>query len=149
VGKSARRRVVEAAIVLAFAAAPASAADSAAAHAPVDRFERELAQLINDYRQRQGLPPLALADDLAELAALHSADMASRQRLSHDGFRDRFRQARSKICVENVGSNFRTPEGLFEGWRRSPDHHRNLLEPKVSRMAIVASSHYVTYFACL
>jgi uncharacterized protein YkwD len=37
----------------------------------------------------------------------------------------------------------------LEGWRHSPEHHRNLLEPKVSRMGIAADARYVTFFACL
>ena len=40
------------------------------------------------------------------------------------------------------------PEALLEGWRRSPTHHRNLLDPGVSRMGIAAAARYVTFFAC-
>jgi uncharacterized protein YkwD len=107
-----------------------------------------LADLINDYRQANGLAPLALAEGLALLAGEHSEGMAGQRQLSHDGFRARFQRAASKICVENVGWNYATPEGLLEGWRLSPSHHRNLLEPKVGRMGIAVESRYVTFFAC-
>lgn len=127
------------------AGAPSHA--SSLAPAPGD-FAGHLAELINDYRLRHGLGPLAITDDLENLASEHSVSMAERRQLSHDGFLTRFHRASSKVCVENVGWNFRTPEGLFEGWRESPEHHRNLLEPKVERMGIAVDERYVTFFAC-
>lgn len=122
-------------------AAPASTA-------PGEGFARRLADLINDYRQHQGLEPLSLAADLADLADEHSSAMADRRQLSHEGFRARFQRANSRVCVENVGWNHRTPEALMDGWRQSPEHHRNLLEPKVARMGIAVATRYVTFFAC-
>jgi uncharacterized protein YkwD len=119
-----------------------------ATSAPGDGFARRLADLINDYRLRQGLEPLSLAVDLADLADEHSSAMADRRQLSHEGFRARFQRANSRVCVENVGWNHRTPEALMDGWRQSPEHHRNLLEPKVARMGIAVATRYVTFFAC-
>ncbi len=135
-------RTLVSACVLAALAQPASAAVAS------DGFARHLAELINDYRQRQGLDPLPLADDLVQLADEHSTRMADRRQLSHDGFRGRAQRASSGTCVENVGWNHPTPEALLDGWRMSPGHHRNLLEPKVARMGIAVSTRYVTFFAC-
>lgn len=114
-----------------------------------DGFGRHLADLINGYRANHGLAPLAIAQDLVSLAAEHSADMAARRLLTHEGFTERFTRAGSRVCVENVGWNYPTAEALLEGWRHSPDHHRNLLDPKVARMGVVAAARYVTFFACL
>ncbi|MBI5257176.1 MAG: CAP domain-containing protein [Burkholderiales bacterium] len=136
------------AIVLAAAAAPGLALESAAAPAGSEAFTRHLAGLINDYRRAQGLAPLSVAEDLAAIAGEHSSTMAERRQLSHEGFSARFRFTGSKVCVENVGRNYPTPETLLDGWRLSPDHHRNLLEPKVARMGIAATGRYVTFFAC-
>jgi uncharacterized protein YkwD len=111
-------------------------------------FISQLVELINDYRTQQGLAPLAFTEDLELLATEHSASMASLGQLSHDGFRARFQRTASKICVENVGWNYATPQGLLAGWQRSPAHHRNLLEPKVVRMGVAADARYVTFFAC-
>jgi uncharacterized protein YkwD len=113
-----------------------------------DAYVRNLATLVNDYRQQNGLERLNYADDLTAIAGEHSVNMAEQGQLSHDGFRSRFQRASSKICVENVGRNFPTPEALLDGWRLSPAHHRNLLEAKVSRMGIAATARYVTFFAC-
>lgn len=111
-------------------------------------YARHLAVLINDYRKQHGLGPLALVEDLSAIATVHTAQMADQRRLSHDGFRGRFESTRARICVENVGWNFPFPEAQLEGWRASPGHHRNLLEPKVARMGVAASRSYVTFFAC-
>jgi len=37
---------------------------------------------------------------------------------------------------------------LLEGWRLSPTHYRDLLEPKVSRMGLAVTTRHMTFFAC-
>jgi len=111
-------------------------------------YARHLAQLINDYRGRNGLAPLALVADLNQLAAEHSAQMAESRQLSHDGFRARFDRTTARLCVENVGANFPHAEAQLDGWRASPGHHRNLLDPKLAKMGIAQSDRFVTFFAC-
>ncbi len=122
---------------------------AAAMEAPqADGYLRRLAERINDYRAQNGLAALSWSEDLAELAAEHTEDMAQRRELTHDGFRERRRRTASRICVENLAHNFPTPEALLNGWRLSPSHHRNLLEPKVLRIGLAAKARYVTFFAC-
>jgi uncharacterized protein YkwD len=116
---------------------------------PMDGFGSHLAELINRYRQDHGLAPLSVAPHLVALASEHSADMATRGRLTHDGFDHRFKRAGSRVCVENVGWNYATAEGLMDGWRRSAAHHRNLLDAQVSYMGIGMNARYATFFACL
>ena len=74
--------------------------------------------------------------------------MATQRRLSHDGFHSRLGRTTSRLCVENVGWNYPTAEALLDGWRHSPEHLRNLLDPKVRRMGLAARARYVTFFAC-
>lgn len=133
---------------LALATAVQSAGAATPAPADGEGFGRHLSRLINEYRERQGLAPLDVAVELIDLAGEHSQDMSLRQQLTHEGFRTRLQRAGSRLCVENVGWNHRTPEALLDGWRRSPAHHRNLLEPQVSRMGIAVATRYVTFFAC-
>lgn len=134
--------------LLATLAAPAALAQEASADPRAQAFTQQLARLINAYRALNGLEPLATEEQLEALAGEHSAQMTAARRLSHEGFRERAQLTRSKVCVENVGWNYRTPESLLEGWRQSPTHHRNLLEPRVSRMGVAIRSVYVTFFAC-
>ncbi len=134
-------------LALACSCAPA-AATAADLFRQESGFTHHLAQVINNYRQRQGLPALEVAEELETLADEHSTQMAARRSLSHDGFDGRLDRSTSRLCVENVGRNFPTPEALLEGWRHSPEHLRNLLEPKVRRMGLAAKARYVTFFAC-
>jgi uncharacterized protein YkwD len=142
-----RMRAVFTAVVM-VAALPALAAERPAQDSQLEGFMQRLALRINDYRQQQGLEPLELSDELVRLAAEHSQEMAERRQLSHEGFRERRRRTQSRICVENVAHNFPTPETLLDGWRRSPSHDRNLVEPKVVRMGLAGTARYVTFFAC-
>ena len=114
-----------------------------------DDFARELAALVNQYRQSQGLAPLQPSAGLGEIAWQHTVAMVGQQQLTHVGFQERYRQTGSRICVENLARNFQTPEAVLRGWQLSPSHDHNLLEPKVSRMGIAVSARYVTFFACL
>ena len=113
-----------------------------------DPYAAQLGKLINDYRAQHDVPPLAPDASLSELAHEHAARMAKDKRLSHYGFEERFAKAGSPRCVENVGWNQRTPEAEFAGWRDSPTHARNLLDPRIARMGIGMQDRYVTFFAC-
>lgn len=113
-----------------------------------DVYTARLGRLINAHRAQHGLQPLAPVDLLARLAREHSALMAREHRLSHDGFQQRFANARSPTCVENVGVDPGTPEAELEAWRNSPTHARNLLDPRIARMGIAIEAGYVTFFAC-
>jgi uncharacterized protein YkwD len=135
-------------IVLLLSAAPGGAAEGPARTPAAAGYAQHLADLINQYRLQHGLAPLKSTDYLASIASEHTAQMADQRRLSHDGFRDRFDRTHARICVENVGWNFPFPEAQLDGWRASPGHHRNLLEPKVTQMGVAVSRAYVTFFAC-
>ncbi|MBK6337842.1 MAG: CAP domain-containing protein [Betaproteobacteria bacterium] len=136
------------AILLAGGPAPSIAAPEGLHIGDDGGYARHLARLINEYRSRHGLGPLELVPDLTTLASEHSLQMVEQRRLSHDGFRDRFDRTRARVCVENVGMNFPHAEAQLDGWRASPGHHRNLLEPKVARMGVAMSRSFVTFFAC-
>jgi len=103
----------------------------------------------------QPLPPRARAQpacgptpDLARLARGHCTEMFQRQKMNHRHFKDRLAQAGSRLCIENVGWNFVSPLQMFDGWRESRGHNRNLLEDRVNRVGIAEIGRYVTYFAC-
>jgi uncharacterized protein YkwD len=119
--------------------------------ARADRFDDDLLVLINRYRSAKGLKALASSPRLSGLAAEHSQAMREQDRMSHEGFEGRFNRAAAegdRSCVENVAWNHPTPQSLFDDWRRSPGHNRNMLERKINRAGIVRSGAYVTFFAC-
>ena len=113
-----------------------------------ERFAARLAERVNQYRDRKGAAALSSDASLASIAHEHSAAMAAAKRLSHDGFESRIRRSRRSLCVENVGWNYRTPDDQLDGWQRSPEHDRNLLDARVKQMGIGVASGYVTFIAC-
>jgi uncharacterized protein YkwD len=120
---------------------------SAAANKDAD-YSQRLAALVNQYRVSQGLPALMVDTTVAGLAREHSAAMAKAGQLSHDDFPSRVRRSGLAMCVENVGWNYPSPEDQFDGWRASPGHDRNMLDPRVDRMGIGTVADYVTMIAC-
>jgi uncharacterized protein YkwD len=128
--------------LVAFVNAPEAASSKA------DPYAAQLGKLINDYRTHNGLQPLVLVAPLSELAQKHAAHMAQEDRLSHEGFQQRFVAARSPHCVENVGWNTGTPQAEFEAWQHSPAHDHNLLDAGITRMGIAIEGRYVAFFAC-
>ena len=111
-------------------------------------YAQRLAALVNQYRVSHGLRALIVDTTVAGLALEHSAAMARAGQLSHDDFPSRVRRSGFAVCVENVGWNYRSPEGQFDGWRASPGHNRNMLDPRVERMGIGTAADYVTMIAC-
>jgi len=113
------------------------------------QFEDELLVLINRYRSAHKRKPLSSNPLYSDLARGHSQAMQEQQSLGHDGFDDRFRRAGdARGCVENVGWNHETPQSLFNDWKKSPGHNRNMLDRKIRRAGIGRSGTYVTLFAC-
>ena len=120
---------------------------SAAANKDAD-YPQRLAALVNQYRVSHGLPALVVDTTVAGLAREHSAAMAKAGQLNHDDLPSRVRRSGLAMCIENVGWNYRSPEGQFDGWRASPGHDRNMLDPRVDRMGIGTVADYVTMIAC-
>ncbi len=117
--------------------------------AAAGQFEDELLVLINRYRSTKKLKAMVSSSQYIDLAREHSQVMQEQQSMNHDGFEDRFRLAvDARSCVENVGWNHKTPQSLFDGWKNSSGHNRNMLERKISRAGIGKSGAYVTFFAC-
>lgn len=117
--------------------------------ATAGQFEEDLLVLINRYRSTKRLKALVSSPLYTDLAREHSQTMQEQQNMSHNGFEDRFRRATdASSCVENVGWNHETPLSLFNGWRKSPGHNRNMLDRKIKRAGINKTGPYATFFAC-
>ena len=128
-------------------AAPARAA-TARPPVAVSPYVRTLLAQINEYREGNGLPSLVLDPGLSRAARTHSFAMSRQKRLSHVRFDERFQQANSRLCVENIGRGATNPRRQFDNWRRSGAHDQNLLVPEIRRAGIAEVSGFVTFFAC-
>ncbi len=115
-------------------------------------FGPQTLTLINSYRTSRGLSPLASNATLKTMARQHSQYQASRNAISHDGYRQRSAQAKaaglSGICAENVGVKYRSAQQLFSGWRNSGAHNTNMLRPNLRYVGVSVVGNYATFFAC-
>jgi uncharacterized protein YkwD len=139
-------KAVAVALLIAFSASTTPAVSASS------NFGPETLALINSYRASRGLSPLTSNAALKALARQHSRYQASRNRLSHDGFRERSAKAKaaglSVVCAENSGHNYKSPKQLFMGWRNSAAHRKNMLRPNLRYAGVSVVGAYATFFAC-
>src|SRR5690606_7519015 len=133
------RRLVPALIALAltvtvYGTVSQAAADSDAMDC-LNEAERELLDLINDYREDHGLRRLRVAEDLNEAAYLRSKGMDENGFFDHTNLDGEAPEDRMDdrgydtdgSTGENIAAGYWSPEEVFEAWRSSPSHDRNLL----------------------
>jgi uncharacterized protein YkwD len=92
-------------------------------------------RLVNEFRQEQGLKPLTLDPIISAEAREHSAALARNGgSISHRGFKQRLEDIRKRIpyraAAENVALNvgYDNPaRAAVEGWKKSPEHRKNML----------------------
>lgn len=123
-----------------------------------DNQELAFLNLINNYRQQNGLPPLALSTSLTNAAEGHSYDMAVHNYFSHTGSDgsspwDRIRAAGytyNTYLGENIAAGFDTAQSVFDAWRNSPGHNANMLNANFRAIGIgryySAGSYYGWYW---
>ena len=101
---------------------------------PYADLEQAIHAQVNEYRAKQGLPPLTLDREISEIAREHSQDMAAGQvEFGHGGFEQRV-QAIARVipyrrAAENVAYNqgYQDPGSqAVEGWINSPGHRVNM-----------------------
>ena len=114
------------------------------------QLKRATLCLLNQTRERRGLPRLRLDARLSEAAERHSQDMVRRGYFAHDSltgasFVDRVRRsgylrsARSWAVGENLawGSGARgTPEQILKAWMNSSGHRANILQRRFREVGI-------------
>jgi uncharacterized protein YkwD len=100
--------------------------------------------MISGYRSNNGLGQVTIDPELMQLASEQAHAMAARDKLDHSvwrPFRDRIQQAHfdAAVAVENIGAGYHTLAEAFSGWRDSPPHRANMLNPQVTKMGIAAA----------
>jgi uncharacterized protein YkwD len=97
--------------------------------------EKQTFKLINEYRDRDDLPPLRWNDEIAAIARAHSRDMATGDvDFGHGGFQDRVDQLKTVIAgFEGAGENVlytteldEVAERAVQMWLHSPHHLKNI-----------------------
>ena len=94
---------------------------------------------LNGFRAEHRRPPLGYSAMLAAAAYQHAHDMARRNHLDHDGFRQRVATAVSGTAAENVLWGCDSEDCAIRMWARSAGHRANMLRGDVSMYGIASA----------
>jgi uncharacterized protein YkwD len=97
----------------------------------------ETATSLNGFRASHGLSQLRTDAALAALAAEHSADMARREALDHDGFMTG--RGPRGARAENVAYGCRESACVIQQWVASSGHRKNMLIPNLTRYGLASA----------
>lgn len=116
------------------AAPPASAVSDAAR-----TYARQAFVATNNVRAAHDRVRLAHGACVQKHARRQARRMANQRRIFHQDMYRVLRDCHMNFVGENVAAGF--PDGrsvVRRGWMRSPDHRRNILEPRFRRMGVAA-----------
>lgn len=97
-------------------------------------IEQAVHTQINDYRQKQGLPPLTINKNISDIARTHSQNMADgKVPFSHNGFQERVQAIATTISYSSAAENVAYNMGYTDpatkavkGWLNSSGHLKNI-----------------------
>ncbi len=104
-----------------------------------DSEERKFLDLINDYRRRNGAGNLSLHNSLGGAAEAHSRDMAKKNFFRHSKTAKLVEQhgyKNWKAIGENIAAGQKTANEVFEDWRKSNDHDKNMRNKTFTEIGI-------------
>ena len=115
---------------------------------------------VNTYRAQHKVNPLKLNRQLITASQAHSNDLAHFGGAAHEGSDGKFHDTRLdrvqyafSISLENVATGQRSWETALQGWKDSPGHNANLLNPDVTEIGISLTyepkTTYLTYWTML
>jgi uncharacterized protein YkwD len=117
------------------------------------RMADDILRLINDYRKKKGLRPLAMSTVMNAEALKHSENMAARRTsFSHNGFQGRIKRISSSLngvsnAAENVAMGSTSAKQVVEEWLSSPMHRRNIEGPySLTGIGVAADKRGVLYY---
>lgn len=106
-------------------------------------FEKQVFNLVNEERSKNGLSPLTWNNSVADVARAHSKDMGERNFMSHtnpDGLSpfDRLKNAGISytMAAENIAAGQSTPQQVMQSWMNSDGHRKNILNPNLTQIGI-------------
>ena len=112
---------------------------------PSSRWDEELCNLINDYRESLGLEKLKIDQRLMEAADIRSKECDELGTLDHtrpDGsscftvFAEVGITDERCLGVENLASGGATPQRTFNDWKNSNGHNRNMTSTELVAMGV-------------
>jgi uncharacterized protein YkwD len=127
-------RYLSVAIVLILLLLPGYSDEGQVKSVPDDPAVQEFIRLVNAKRRSLGCPELIWDVRVAAIATAHSADMNSRSFFGHTnpdgkGLVERLQESKVSFsaAAENIALGPWTGQEAYDGWLRSPEHRKNML----------------------
>jgi uncharacterized YkwD family protein len=109
----------------------------------IHEYERKVVELTNIERQKQGLKPLQIDENLSKVAREKSLDMQRNNYFSHTSptYGSPFEMMNKfgityKTAGENIAKGQRTPEEVVQAWMNSDGHRKNILNPNFTHIGV-------------
>lgn len=139
------------------AAPPALSFPDDAARTGSTAWRKDMLAQVNAIRQQAGVAPVVLCANLTSAAQDYATLMATKNHYGHVGLDgsqpwDRIAATGYKWsgAGENIAGGFDTTTAVMDGWRASPGHYANLVNPAYTHIglgrALDASSTYHSYW---
>lgn len=109
----------------------------------LNQFEREVFELTNIEREKQGLAPLQVDGELSKVAREKSRDMAVNGYFDHNSptYGSPFDMMREygisyHTAGENIAKGQRSPEEVVNAWMNSQGHRENILNGNFTHIGV-------------
>ncbi len=117
--------------------------NSSNSNSSVSSYERQVVELVNAERAKNGLSPLALDSSVSKVARVKSQDMATNNYFSHTsptygGAGNMLKQFGIKYTAygENIASGQKTPQQVVSAWMNSSGHRANILSSSFTKIGV-------------
>lgn len=103
-----------------------------------EHFAVEVLNLVNVERARVGAPPLRLAADLMNSAAIRAEEITELFSHTRPDGSDCFTviQRRGRTCGENIAAGHASAEETVQQWMDSEGHRENILNPAFRELGV-------------
>ncbi|MGG3573113.1 CAP domain-containing protein [Bacillus gobiensis] len=115
----------------------------APSNSSVSAFEKEVVELTNAERQKQGLKPLELDEELSNVARTKSQDMKDKGYFDHNSptYGSPFDMMKQfgisyKTAGENIAMGQKTPQEVVNAWMNSQGHRENIMNPSFTHIGV-------------
>ncbi|CAH0347324.1 CAP domain-containing protein [Bacillus sp. CECT 9360] len=138
---------------------PATPAQKPAATNPaptsseVSQFEKQVVDLTNAERAKQGLKALQIDNELSKVAGIKSQDMKDKNYFSHNSptYGSPFDMMKKfgisyRYAGENIAQGQKSPQEVVQAWMNSQGHRENIMNRNFTHIGVghVASGNYWT-----
>jgi|SRR5699024_1538370 len=111
----------------------------------LSQAEQEVVRLVNIEREKSGLIPFTISNELSKVARTKSEDMAQHNYFSHNSptYGDPFNMISSfgikySTAGENIAKGYATASSVVRGWMNSSGHRANILNSSFKTIGVGA-----------